>query len=516
MRKRTCPDNDMPSLFDFDFENDTATEQMPVTTTTMQENAAQVKKTKPAATNMAKTAKPKPTAPVLPAALKALQGQIPVTKLLKACGKCTFTFSDYSNYVHYNGTDWVLKNGNGRGYRWQQSHSPSADIECDPNNYTRTLLHMTSNGVLWRSSARFRKDNIRDTAEPYKTVQVQRWRLCDRIATDEILYVLQDENIDSIIARTNPYLYRFITENGYGYNTTLLAQAPQLETLYKAGYAFAEQILKKSIRNTKAECFNRLCRPGHNPKEIFKTSKSVYTTLKNCDDLEIWDIYRKMDKFGKLTPDTIQQAYDNHYAARELENISEILGKKHDGKSVFTWDSLINYLNRIDQYEAISAVEGLQLLNDYLTSCSVLKMKPKTDGDSLKREHDVAARLVREHRNEEKKKQMENASHLTEKYNYSEEVFIIRGIKDYDDLIDEAKQQHNCVASFADKIAKGQSYIFVMREKNAPDRSLITIEIAPKTLDIRQKYLAYNKPIHNKAQSEFIDRWLKHCKGIAA
>ena len=51
-----------------------------------------------------------------------------------------------------------------------------------------------------------------------------------------------------------------------------------------------------------------------------------------------------------------------------------------------------------------------------------------------------------------------------------------------------------------------------MREVAHPDRSLITIEMAPNGKTIRQKYLAYNKPIHNKSQSEFIERWAAWCK----
>ncbi|WP_080678410.1 PcfJ domain-containing protein [Ruminococcus albus] len=79
-----------------------------------------------------------------------------------------------------------------------------------------------------------------------------------------------------------------------------------------------------------------------------------------------------------------------------------------------------------------------------------------------------------------------------------------------DDLLDEATQQHNCVASYAQSIAEGRSLIYVMREKKAPEKSLITIELTPKTHKIRQKLLAYNCPIRNKAQTEFIERWHKH------
>ncbi len=50
------------------------------------------------------------------------------------------------------------------------------------------------------------------------------------------------------------------------------------------------------------------------------------------------------------------------------------------------------------------------------------------------------------------------------------------------------------IKNFTDmpSIAEGRSLIYVMREKKAPDKSLITIELTPKTHKIRQKLLAYN------------------------
>ncbi len=53
------------------------------------------------------------------------------------------------------------------------------------------------------------------------------------------------------------------------------------------------------------DCFNRLCKPGKNPKEIFKTDKVLYSILKSEEDIKLWDIYRKMYRAGKVQKDTI-------------------------------------------------------------------------------------------------------------------------------------------------------------------------------------------------------------------
>ena len=128
---------------------------------------------------------------------------------------------------------------------------------------------------------------------------------------------------------------------------------------------------------------------------------------------------------------------------------------------------------------------------------------------------------------------MQNNCEKMKKYDYTEGVYFVRGIRSHDDLLDEANQQHNCVAAYGSRIANGSSYIYVLREVAKPDKSLITIELSPDGRNIRQKYLeaeiwimavepspygrniiqkylAYNQPVRNRSQSEFIDRWMKH------
>lgn len=108
-----------------------------------------------------------------------------------------------------------------------------------------------------------------------------------------------------------------------------------------------------------------------------------------------------------------------------------------------------------------------ETLADYLSMCNQLGMEPKIDGDSLKREHDIAARNVRNHRNKEMAEKFEKAKGLRETFYYEDEHFLVRGVRDYDDLIDEANQQHNCVASYAQNIIDGKSLIYFVRDKKS-------------------------------------------------
>ena len=121
------------------------------------------------------------------------------------------------------------------------------------------------------------------------------------------------------------------------------------------------------------------------------------------------------------------------------------------------------------------------------------------------------ARNVRQHRDKAMATLMQTKCDELQAYNYREGVFFARAISSYDDLLDEATQQHNCVASYARAIANGRTMIFVVRKCNAPEKSFITLELDTKDLHVRQKEVACNQPVRNKAASDFISRFQRHC-----
>ena len=390
----------------------------------------------------------------------------------------------------------------------------------------KEFIYFQNDLTAWSLPITFKSDKglyiycIRDTTETsIVTATVGKWRPFKKMPTSEDCLV-NPEIIPALLKANAPYLYEWVNQYS-GVDEWQYAYAvccPQLEQLSKAGYVFADTFMGEARRRyskTAAEAFNRLCKPGTKIKDIFKTDKAVYKTLINETDLRKWDSFRKIIKRGSINKESVREIYEANFAPDELESLATLLNRTYNGKPVFTWKSLLAYLQRIDQFQAIGHKEGLMLLNDYLRMCDVLEIKPHIDSDSLKREHDVAARNCRNLRNEQMVQGVKNAAERLAANDYEEDIFFIRGIRDYDDLMNEAKQQHNCVASYASAIASGRSSIYVMREKKHPETSLITVEIGSDG-NIRQKYRAYNQPIHNRAQSEFLERWQKRVKARIA
>ena len=399
--------------------------------------------------------------------------------------------------------------------RFQNAHirkNHDGTFKVESNSFWRTIyyeftaLYFTKEGNAFQSEIAVNENDVK----------VGKWKKTKGFVNTETAFIINSkEEIDEILKRTNPYAYHYAKNRDYP-NAAFIV-SPELELLLKAGYTFADHLLrtlKNRYNDEMIKAYNRLCvNNGKNIKEIFKTDKCVYSALRNESYLTVWDNYRRMYKKGRLTAQDIEDVYGGGYTERDLKCIDEILRKNVDGKPFFTLKTLLRYLEKIDRYEAISFEEGIDLLRDYLSMCIQLDMKPNLTSDSLKREHDVTARIFRTKKDEILDSEMKKPCEEAARFNYSEGTFFIRSIEGYDDLLDEAKQQRNCVASYGNAIASGRTMVFTMRQRKFPNKSVATVELT-KTGEIRQARLAFNKPVTNKAQNDFLKRWRKHVLDI--
>ena len=387
---------------------------------------------------------------------------------------------------------------------------------------TKWILYVDEDGDVWRMSFNLKKNYLGNSDYEVQHT-LGKWRLVKAFAT-KAFFLNSESEYPELLRKKNEWTYKFSQEyyenHSLNYNRFCLTllMAPELEQLYKAGFSFAAEFITTveiSPGSETINCFNRLCQPESSIKKIFKTSKVVYETLKDEQNLLTWDVYRKMFKKGSITKECLEDLYEHGVGEDILLQYHSVLQAERHGKRIFTWESLQNFVRRVDMYQAIELRECLPLLSDYLRLCNTLDIEPRIDSDSLKREQDTAARTCRLRRDELMAKKLLPACKKLTRYNYQEDIFFIRGIESYDDLIDEAKQQRNCVAGYAQSIASGRSFIYVMREVRHPDRSLITVQVSKDGTQLIQAYYACNQRIRNKAHSEFLDRWLKHNRKIS-
>ena len=95
------------------------------------------------------------------------------------------------------------------------------------------------------------------------------------------------------------------------------------------------------------------------------------------------------------------------------------------------------------------------------------------------------------------------------KFEYSPENgdYIIIAPKTKDDMIEESRQQSNCLSSYVSKVINGACYIFFMRKKDKPDKSLVTIEVLE---DGRLNQIKARYNYHPSTQQiDFVHNWHK-------
>lgn len=96
------------------------------------------------------------------------------------------------------------------------------------------------------------------------------------------------------------------------------------------------------------------------------------------------------------------------------------------------------------------------------------------------------------------------------KNKYQNKKFIILPAKNISSLINESKQQNNCVKTYAERVANGECDIYFMRLLDSPNKSLVTVEV--RNNKIVQKRTKNNERT-TPEQDKFLNLWEKKILG---
>lgn len=154
---------------------------------------------------------------------------------------------------------------------------------------------------------------------------------------------------------------------------------------------------------------------------------------------------------------------------------------------------------------------NLKMYEDYANMTNVCNLKLEKFPKDLKLSHDNVMVINRELEKQLKlKSQIEKSKMITDTYNkliknkFESKEVVILPIKDLNELIKEGEELDHCVGTYADKIIKGTSQIYVMRKKEEIDKPFVTIEV--KENKITQCYTKSNKLPLQKYR-DIADKW---------
>ena len=153
--------------------------------------------------------------------------------------------------------------------------------------------------------------------------------------------------------------------------------------------------------------------------------------------------------------------------------------------------------NISDYYDYIN---GLIMLGADLKDKKVLYPK------NFYEEHDHVSAEVMIVENPDLDKKIHDLSNVLSLNVYENDEYIIFPADSISSMIDESSQQQNCVRTYCERVGKNDCQIYFMRNKNAKDKSLVTVEVRDgKVVQARTKF---NKDIDSR-QRKFLSDWEK-------
>ena len=157
------------------------------------------------------------------------------------------------------------------------------------------------------------------------------------------------------------------------------------------------------------------------------------------------------------------------------------------------------------------------LYKDYLRFAKVLGMDLKSNKyafpKNLQKEHDRLEKEYKIHNENIINTAIIKRNSILSVNTYKNKQFIIFPVPTLKALLEESKQQNNCVRTYAEKYANGESDIYLMRNVKAKNKSLVTVEVKNnKVIQSRAKY--NNSP--TDTQIKFLKEWEQNIlKGAA-
>lgn len=293
-------------------------------------------------------------------------------------------------------------------------------------------------------------------------------------------------------------LFRLIGKNEGVYNL-----GTKLERLSK--YRCTEKYLSQgyNVNNVLSEEFEITM------SSINKLVKKIY--LKSKANILNIGAFGNNDKIGVLLEE-INNRYDSEFMNTFLENymlyswcykIKKLLGDyKYNAKS------LANYICNIVDYEALGLYETVNYLMDYMdmnTQMGATKIDkyPK----HLHTTHDIVVRNFNAFKIEHDKEKFNNVRR--EDLEYTQKDYSIIYPKCYTEIQKEGAQLSHCVASYVERVIKGETHILFLRKSDKLDDSLVTVEIRDDI--IIQFRGAYNRSL-SPEEMEFLNRYAKNKK----
>jgi hypothetical protein len=172
-------------------------------------------------------------------------------------------------------------------------------------------------------------------------------------------------------------------------------------------------------------------------------------------------------------------------------------------------DALANMMKDIHKLYSIAPITTL--LNEYYGYCITIGKEPE-------KSNNIARDILETYALYYAKKQEYDINRLRNNYaqhkvafNFTYGDYTIVVPNHPDDIINEGRDMHHCVGSYAQSVVENRTYIVFVRHKDTPNKCYITAEVDTHG-KLRQYYLAHDRCISSDTDREFRAQFVKHLK----
>ena len=165
---------------------------------------------------------------------------------------------------------------------------------------------------------------------------------------------------------------------------------------------------------------------------------------------------------------------------------------------------LILYLDRLATYEALTDINIVYELYDYVKMMNVISNKFEKHPKNFLTTHKIAIRNYNRLKQEYSEEIFKKRINPQLEYQVDDYIFVYP--KDTQDIKDEAVQQNNCVSSYIDRVIDNKCDIIFMRKKEEPEKSVVTIEV--RNGEVVQALRHYNYELTSE-QKKILNKYKK-------
>lgn len=324
---------------------------------------------------------------------------------------------------------------------------------------------------------------------------------------EDILRSFTDEKYRSFIMHVyekfTPHSYRYCY--GHGYKNE--SRVKNLGTLFKYvnDYKTLEQYWIAGIENVDKNISTpitdvpkgllKLCRKHnkmltdaliHNYKE-FPDAYSVAFSMEfeSLESGDVWEILKN-----------INPRINSYF--REPHNL--LLNEYN-----YNLKALLKYIDNLVTFEGLNVTyKLLREIGDYANMMRQISDKYDKYPRYFLSTHAIAARNYNRLKREFDERNFQKM--ITPEYEITYKDYKFFYPKSTQEIKDEAVQQHNCVASYIQRVIEGDSHIIFLRKKDNPKKSVVTVQV--RNGKIVQAYQAYNT-VCTEEQQEAIEAFNK-------